>query len=155
MSALLDHELAIGHVELTSMMERRYVVRLPSGHSENLSFHQLAEFVASVKALVADDHKGTTDMPTAICLQCSLSLGVKFADLMSSRRFEVHSHARQLAMYLIREMTNLSYPAIGDYFRRDHGTVMHACKAVANRMDVDPAFRAKVAAIETALKGEL
>lgn len=41
------------------------------------------------------------------------------------------AHARQVAMYLTRELTNMSLPKIGENFgKRDHSTVMHACDKI-------------------------
>ena len=62
---------------------------------------------------------------------------VKLADMVSRRRPEHIAFARQVAMYLSRELTSLSLNAIGEQFRRDHGTVLHACRLVRNRMEVD------------------
>jgi chromosomal replication initiator protein len=45
------------------------------------------------------------------------------------------AQARQIAMYLIREQTNLSLPKIGQLFgNRDHTTVMYANKKVTDLM---------------------
>ncbi|MBQ6889683.1 MAG: chromosomal replication initiator protein DnaA, partial [Oscillospiraceae bacterium] len=38
--------------------------------------------------------------------------------------------ARQMAMYLVRKLTNLSLPDIGQEFARDHSTVLHAIRKV-------------------------
>jgi chromosomal replication initiator protein len=40
------------------------------------------------------------------------------------------SEARQMAMYLIRKLTNLSLPDIGNEFAKDHTTVLHAIRKV-------------------------
>ena len=40
------------------------------------------------------------------------------------------AEARQMAMYLIRKLTNLSLPDIGREFARDHSTVLHAIRKV-------------------------
>ena len=46
--------------------------------------------------------------------------------------------ARQVAMYLARELTDATLPAIGRAFgNRNHTTVMHACKRTAERMAAD------------------
>jgi chromosomal replication initiator protein len=45
---------------------------------------------------------------------------------------------RQIAMYLCRELTDLSLPAIGKAFDRDHSTVMHAEKRIRNEMGLKP-----------------
>ena len=52
-------------------------------------------------------------------------------DLSSNKRSNEIAFPRQIAMYLCREVANMSYPKIGDDFgNRDHSTVMHACKKI-------------------------
>lgn len=59
---------------------------------------------------------------------------------------------RQIAMYLIRELTPHSYPEIGQYFSgRDHSTVMYAVQKVTGLLESDRAFAAKVIGIKDAL----
>lgn len=49
--------------------------------------------------------------------------------------------ARQIAMYLIRSMTNLSQDNIGQFFdNRDHSTVIHSIRQVEQKMKKDPSF---------------
>ncbi|MEN9751422.1 MAG: chromosomal replication initiator protein dnaA [Actinomycetota bacterium] len=56
-------------------------------------------------------------------------------ELTGSSRAQAIATARQIAMYLCREMTNLSLPKIGQLFGgRDHTTVMHAYKKIADLM---------------------
>ncbi len=51
-------------------------------------------------------------------------------------------NARQIAMYFCKELTNLSYSAIGAAIgRKDHATVVHACRTVANMIDTDAKFK--------------
>lgn len=58
--------------------------------------------------------------------------GVTMEDMVSSRRSREISEPRQMAMYLCRELTDLSTTRIGAAFgKRDHTTVMHACDKVA------------------------
>jgi chromosomal replication initiator protein len=59
---------------------------------------------------------------------------------------------RQVAMFLARERTHHSLPAIGLYFgNRNHATVVHAIKIVKKRMASDPLYRADVEALRAAL----
>ena len=52
-------------------------------------------------------------------------------DLVSNKRSNEIAFPRQIAMYLCREVANMSYPKIGeDFGNRDHSTVMHACKKI-------------------------
>ena len=56
--------------------------------------------------------------------------GVEEPQLKSQLRSRNISEPRQVAMYLIRQMTKMSFPDIGEFFGRDHGTVHHAVKKV-------------------------
>ena len=59
-------------------------------------------------------------------------------DLISKSRTKELSYARQIAMYLCRELTNVSLPKIGEKFGgRDHTTVMHACDKIKTMMSSD------------------
>ena len=60
--------------------------------------------------------------------------------------------ARQVAMYLCREVIDITLSAIGDAFGgRDHGTVLNAVKAVTNRMTTSDADRTKIAQLRSKL----
>ena len=57
------------------------------------------------------------------------------------RRVRAAVEARQISMYLIRVMTNLSQDNIGQLFdNRDHSTVIHSIRQVEQKMKKDPAF---------------
>lgn len=61
--------------------------------------------------------------------------GVTIDDLCGSSRSRVLVNARQVAMYLCRELTDLSLPKIGQSFGgRDHTTVMHADRKIRQQM---------------------
>ncbi|MCW5558887.1 MAG: chromosomal replication initiator protein DnaA [Verrucomicrobiae bacterium] len=77
---------------------------------------------------------------------------IRLADMTSKRRPESIAFPRQVAMYLCRNLTEGSLSAIGDAFGgRDHGTVLHAVRAVKNRMEVDPQVRQTVGYLEKQL----
>ena len=61
--------------------------------------------------------------------------------------------ARQLSMYLARNLTNASLKAIGEQFGgRDHSTIIHSCKAVQDLMDTDLIFKDTVVDLEKKIK---
>jgi chromosomal replication initiator protein len=63
---------------------------------------------------------------------------IRVADLLSKRRSRSVARPRQLAMALAKELTNHSLPEIGDAFGgRDHTTVLHACRKVAELKESD------------------
>jgi len=63
---------------------------------------------------------------------------IRMHDLLSSRRTRSITRPRQIAMSLAKELTNHSLPEIGDAFGgRDHTTVLHACRKVAELRETD------------------
>ena len=70
---------------------------------------------------------------------------IRHSDMTSKRRPNNIAIPRQIAMYLARTLTKHSLQEIGDAFGgRDHGTVIHACKAVDNMMEQDATTRSSV-----------
>lgn len=70
---------------------------------------------------------------------------IRHSDMTSKRRPNNIAIPRQIAMYITRTLTKHSLQEIGDAFGgRDHGTVIHACKAVDNMMEQDASVRGSV-----------
>jgi len=66
---------------------------------------------------------------------------IKVADIESAKRTNNIAFPRQVAMYLIREMTDTSFPKIGDLFGgRDHTTVKYACSKIEDEIKQDSNF---------------
>jgi chromosomal replication initiator protein len=77
---------------------------------------------------------------------------IRLADMTSKRRPENIAFPRQIAMYLSRQMTESSLNTVGEAFGgRDHGTVLHACRLVKDRMEVDSNVRQVVNYLEKQL----
>lgn len=77
---------------------------------------------------------------------------IRLADMTSRRRPENIAFPRQIAMFLSRQMTAGSLSSIGEAFGgRDHGTVLHACRLVKGRMEVDANVRQTVLHLEKQL----
>jgi chromosomal replication initiator protein len=78
---------------------------------------------------------------------------IRLADMTSKRRPENIAFPRQIAMFLARQLTESSLNNIGEAFGgRDHGTVLHACRLVKDRMEVDPSVRQVVNYLEKQLQ---
>ena len=68
---------------------------------------------------------------------------VRLADLQSKKRTRSIAFPRQICMFLARELTRHSLEEIGGYFGgRDHTTVLHANKTIANRLRADVTLQA-------------
>jgi chromosomal replication initiator protein len=78
---------------------------------------------------------------------------VRLADMTSKRRPANIAFPRQVAMYLARRHTKASLNEIGDAFGgRDHGTVLHACKTVKDRMTKEDQVRQLVFLLDSQLE---
>ena len=83
--------------------------------------------------------------PERILAAVSERFGVRPETLVGKRRTQAIAVPRQVAMYLMRHLTELSLVEIGRCFGgRDHSTVIHACRQIAGRIQQDEAFRDKV-----------
>jgi chromosomal replication initiator protein len=92
----------------------------------------LAEIV--LKDLIPDNTQPEITAAT-IMAQTAAYFGQSMEELCGSSRSRVLVNARQIAMYLCRELTDLSLPKIGQQFGgRDHTTVMHADKKIRQLM---------------------
>ncbi len=92
----------------------------------------LSEIV--LRDLIPDDVASQVT-PATIMAQTAAYFGLTLDDLQGQSRSRVLVTARQIAMYLCRELTDLSLPKIGQQFGgRDHTTVMHADKKIRQLM---------------------
>ena len=77
------------------------------------------------------------DIQAAVCER----FDVAPIEMTSHRRGKAVARPRQIAMYLARELTPLSLPAIGRFFGdREHSTVIHACRVTEQRIKDDREF---------------
>ena len=79
----------------------------------------------------------------------SEATGIPAADILSHTRVRQVVRARQIAMFIARKTSTLSYPVIGKQFRRDHTTVLHGVNLIDHLVAACPTFAAEV---QTALQ---
>lgn len=112
------------------------------------------ETAKEVLSGVFDTSSRTIDAPLIKTIVCS-HFSINVADIESSKRTKNLAHPRQIAMYLCRELTELSLPNIGKYFgNRDHTTVMHACDKISNDMLKDENLRNTISELKLKIKDE-
>jgi len=81
------------------------------------------------------DNQGPEISAATIMAQTAAYFGLTLEDLRGTSRSRVLVTARQIAMYLCRELTDMSLPKIGQEFgKRDHTTVMHADRKIRELM---------------------
>lgn len=93
--------------------------------------------VGRIKEVVGEDYK------------------LKIEEFSSKKRTRSISFPRQIAMYLCRELTDLSLPKIGEAFGgRDHTTVIHAYEKISKDLESDSELKNRVENIVKKIKGE-
>jgi chromosomal replication initiator protein len=79
---------------------------------------------------------------------------IKISDMHSKKRTRMVARPRQVAMALAKELTPMSLPEIGEAFgNRDHTTVLHACRTIADLRKRDTSINRDYLVLEQVLKG--
>ena len=89
--------------------------------------------VANVSRAIKDMYKGKADTlptPSLIISEVGKFYNIDDDTLRGTLKNKGTAEARQVAMYLIRKMTNLSLPDTGKEFGRDHSTVLHSVRKI-------------------------
>ncbi len=71
--------------------------------------------------------------------------------LLSKNKSQEYIVPRQIAMYMVREMTNLSFPQIGKFFGKDHSTIMHATKKLEEKMKTDNDLKTQIQDVKNSI----
>ncbi len=100
--------------------------------------------VPSVSRAIKDMYKGkesSLPTPSLIISEVSRFYSVEESVLRSTLKNKKTAEARQIAMYLIRTMTNMSLPEIGREFGRDHTTVIHSLNKIDDALKSNMALQ--------------
>ena len=73
-------------------------------------------------------------------------------DLKSTARQQKIAHARHIAVYLAREVLQMSYEAIGEFFSKKHTTIMYSCDLVADKLKTDEDLKISIEEIKASLR---
>ena len=111
------------------------LIATASVHRESISLQMATDMLHETIAN-AGAGEVTVDKIMAVSAQF---FGLKQSDLASSRRSRAITFPRQVAMYLCRQLTTSSLYEIGRAFgKKDHTTVMHACRKIDALINSDP-----------------
>jgi len=103
---------------------------------------------------VINDSKPEPIKIETIISEVARTYNVSEDDILSLRRTQSLALARQVAMYIARETTGLSYKQIGDAFGRDHTTVLYNVRQIENFLTDKPYEKEMVDDIINNLKSE-
>ena len=158
--AILRKKMELENLEITPDLEdviklisskiKSNVRELEGAFTRVLSFSNLMNKplnVALTKDVLKDIISNTDVIISADLIKktVSKSFDVKISDLESSKRTKNIALPRQIAMYICREITDLSFPQIGTYFgNKDHSTVIHAHEKISKLIKEDSEIKNKV-----------
>jgi len=142
-------------LELIAQRAQQNVRELEGLLNRTIAYAQLFSAVPTVELATRALEDIASKAPEAVAPTPSLivevvagSFQLTPADLTSRKRDSETASARQVAMYLIRQETNLPLARIGkELGNRDHSTVIHACEKVAGELESNPHLRRKIQGI--------
>ena len=119
-------------------------------------FHQTRPSLETVKEALKDILSLQKTLISVENIQKSVAdfYNIKVADMYSKRRPANIATPRQIAMYLAKELTQKSFPEIGDLFGgRDHTTVLHAVKKISELRSRNSELNHQLHVLEQQLRG--
>ncbi len=82
----------------------------------------------------------------------SKKYGIPTEDIKAKKRSASIVNARHICIYLIRRLTDISFNSIGDFFSRDHATIISAYKKVESLMETNQKFAREIGELMAELK---
>lgn len=99
------------------------------------------------------EQKPTIINVESIMNHCSQFYQISIEEIIGKKRKKEIVHARQVAMYLTRELTELSFPKIGEAFgNKNHTTVIHAYEKIADDLKSNPDLKHELQILQEQLK---
>lgn len=108
------------------------------GHSEVHNEPITTDFVKRILHDLLEQSQRKTINTKEIIEAVSSYYNLPAEEICGKRRNKEIVRPRQIAMYLLRKESSMSFPSIGDYFGgRDHTTAMHACEKIEKLLEHD------------------
>ncbi len=80
--------------------------------------------------------------------------GIKKEDIIGEKRNKEITQARHISIYLVRTITEMSFPNIGKIFNRDHATIMASHDKIEKKVFSDPIFGIEIMEISSEVTGQ-
>ena len=152
----LDENIVYYIAEHIKMNTRQLegVVKKLQAHIQIQNHVPSISVVQSIIKEVVNDTQPEPIKVERIIEEVARSYDVSESDILSRRRTAELAHARQVAMYIARETTELPYQAIGEAFNKDHTTVLYNVRQIEEFLVVHPYEKEVIDDIIKNLKNE-
>ncbi|MBE6541693.1 MAG: chromosomal replication initiator protein DnaA [Ruminococcaceae bacterium] len=132
--------------QLEGVIKKLSMANLLTGHPVNM------EMVIQTVPEYLRDSEPVTDTITRIVASTARHFNVSGMEILGTSRKKEIKTARNVAMYVTREVTQISFPQIGAVFNRDHSTVHSNIGMIESEMQSDPVLEATVGEILKEIK---
>ncbi|MBO5778895.1 MAG: chromosomal replication initiator protein DnaA [Clostridia bacterium] len=95
-------------------------------------------------AAYTKDNDTQSVTPDMIVARVAKKYGISKEDIYGRQRTKHIATARNISIYIIRKITGISFPMIGELFDRDHSTIISANNTVENNMKTTPLFAMEI-----------
>lgn len=126
------------------------ITQRTSGHTELLSLEQAKEYLTD---LLPKNKRQPLDAD-AIIAEIARFYKVDRKKILGNSRPKNIATARQVAMYLCRELLDSSFTEIGSFFNRDHTTIIYAYEKITKKMKADTSFEKEIQTVIHKLVGD-
>jgi len=117
------------------------VAAIATMHGRPINLAIAKEALGHVMTISSSRRTTLDDIVSVVCDD----FGVRYPDLQSQRRTRAVTVPRQIAMYLVKELTDKTLEEIGGVFGgRDHSTVLHSIRKVSNQVKTDADFASRI-----------
>ena len=150
-----DFEINQDLLELISTMVKSNIRELEGALNKVIAYHQLKgkqpteDSIKSVLKNFSTKSKSKSVTPREIISEVSSYFDISFEDIIGKSRKKKYSLPRQIAMFLLREELDMSYPAIGkEIGDRDHTTAIHGYEKIEEKLNQDKKIREEVKSLK-------
>ncbi len=108
--------------------------------------------VQSAKEILGLNDAQNKITPELIIDKCAEYFNVAKKDILSTQRSKEIMNARQTAIYLVREMLDISFPNIGEIFKKNHTTIMYSHDQLKKKLTSDKALQITLKEVEKSIR---
>lgn len=125
--------------QLEGTTKKLYAMSNLTGHPATIALAQKV-----IKDVIDDEIPPVPVTIERILEEVSRTQGISIEDIRSSKQKANISQARKMCMYIIREVTNLTYEQIGNEFNKNYSTVIYSIKEISKNIEKDSKLERKI-----------
>lgn len=135
--------------QLEGVTKKLYAMSEICGNNPTIALAQKV-----IQDVTTDDIEPVPVTVERIVEEVSRTEGISVDDIYGEKRNANIVQARRISLYIIREVTNISYEMIGESFGKDHSTVLYHINQLIKKMETDSKLRRKVNDIINNIKAQ-